>query len=85
MQLTRNYYRANRFDGATTMVVAIDAQVLCALIELVDPHLLVQPGDPLDIRPLIDQLPPEFGIEAQHLLDRRRKEVDRRVESNAIN
>lgn len=56
---------------------------LNALIELVDPHLLLQPGDPLDVRPLIKQLPPEFGIEAQRLLDRRRQDVDRKVARDA--
>lgn len=58
---------------------------LRALIELVDPHLLIQGGDPLDIRPLIKRLPAEFGIEAQRLLDRRRQEVDRKAKRDAKN
>jgi len=50
--------------------------VLRALIDLADPHLLLHPGDDLDIAPLLEALPPEFGIEAQRLLDRKRKDVD---------
>lgn len=53
---------------------------LCALTELVDPHLLSWPGDPLDIRPLLASLPAEFGIEAQRVIDQRRKNVDKEVD-----
>ncbi|MBJ7441638.1 MAG: hypothetical protein JHD35_21835 [Sphingopyxis sp.] len=56
---------------------------LSALIELVDPHLLIKTGDPLDIRPLLERLPPEFGIEAKRMLERRRDDIDRKVAREA--
>jgi hypothetical protein len=50
---------------------------LRTLIDMVDPHLLLHAGDPLDIRPAVCSLPAEFAIEAKRLLDRRRQEVER--------
>lgn len=51
-----------------------------ALIDLVDPHLLAHQGDPLDIRPMLADLPDQFAIEAQRIIDRRRTDVDRKAE-----
>jgi HEAT repeat protein len=54
--------------------------LLKTLIDLVDPHLLAHPGDPLAIIPLLEQLPAEFGIEAERLLKRRIDEVEKKAE-----
>ena len=51
-----------------------------ALIDLVDPHLLMHKGDPLDIRPMLAVMPKQFGIEAQRIIDRRRQDVDQEAE-----
>ncbi len=51
--------------------------LLQTLIDMVDPHLLAHQGDPLDIRSLLKQLPAEFGIEAERLLNRRIEKVDK--------
>lgn len=56
---------------------------LRALIDMVDPHLLLHEGDPLDIRTAVRSLPEEFAIEAQHLLNRRRQEVERKEKDAA--
>ncbi|MET4666317.1 hypothetical protein [Sphingomonas sp. PvP056] len=56
---------------------------LSALVELVDPHLLIKTGDTLDIRPLLERLPPEFGIEAKRTLERQRDDMDRKVAREA--
>lgn len=54
--------------------------LLRALVKLVDPYLLAHRGDVLQIYPLIDALPPEFAIEAERLVEKQVKEVDRKLE-----
>jgi hypothetical protein len=56
---------------------------LRALVDLVDPHLLVQAGDPLFIGRMLEALPEQFRIEAQRLLDRRRQDVDKKAEQDS--
>lgn len=51
---------------------------LRALIDLIDPNLLSLIDDPLDIRTVLNALPAEFAIEAQRILDRRHKELERK-------
>lgn len=51
---------------------------LRAVIDMVDPHLITHVDDPLCLRSLLETLPKEFAIEAQQLIDRRRKGVARK-------
>ncbi|MBY5570521.1 hypothetical protein HFO55_25270 [Rhizobium leguminosarum] len=53
------------------------------VIDMVDPHLITHVDDPLCLRSLLDTLPKEFAIEAQQLIDRRRKDVARKEAATA--
>ena len=61
------------------------AQWAClrALIDLVDPHVLSEKGDPLDIRPTLEALPSQFRIEADRVLTRQRQDVDKKATQEA--
>lgn len=53
--------------------------MLRALVELVDPHILADREDALAFRALLDSLPEEFRIEANRLIERRIKDVEREI------
>lgn len=48
---------------------------LRAVIKQVDPDVLVDPDDPASIRPMLDGMEPEYAIEADEMIKRRREEV----------